>query len=66
MTATLVERTYALRALLLNAPAPATPAELARRFHRANTNTVAEILDAMARLGAIRKTADGRFMARSS
>ncbi|HXU24296.1 MAG TPA: hypothetical protein VN697_09725 [Tepidiformaceae bacterium] len=53
------ERYVALRALL--AAGPARPTELSRRFRRANTGKVREMLETLAALGQARRGDDGRY-----
>ncbi len=53
------ERYVALRALL--AAGPARPTELSRRFQRANSGKVREMLETLAALGQARRGEDGRY-----
>jgi hypothetical protein len=53
------ERYVALRALL--AAGPARPAELSRRFRRANSGKVREMLETLTALGQARRGEDGRY-----
>ena len=53
------DRAVALRAAL--AAAPGRPADMSRRFQRANATKIRAILETLAALGQARKAADGRY-----
>jgi DNA-binding IclR family transcriptional regulator len=55
------ERFVALRAALV--AAPGRPADLSRRFQRAPTAKVGEMLQTLAALGQAHRDADGRYRA---
>ena len=59
---TLAEQAHAVRAVLDACNAPATPEQVARRFTRARTERVAELLETLASLGQCRQAPDGRFV----
>ncbi|MGC1273785.1 MAG: DNA methyltransferase [Planctomycetaceae bacterium] len=58
----LPERVQAVRSLL-HEGRPLSAYELSRRFTRANTNTVTELLDTLVALGQARQLDDGRYAA---
>ncbi len=61
--ATLPERFQAVRTLLEQLPAPATPEEVAARFTRARRNDVSELLETLTLIGQARQLDDGRYAA---
>jgi hypothetical protein len=61
--ASLPDRFQAVRGLLEQLPAPATPEEIAARFARARRSDVTELLDTLALIGQARRLPDGRYAA---
>jgi hypothetical protein len=59
----LPERVLAVRRALARMDRPASPSDLARRFARARTADVAQLLETLHALGQARRTEDGRFAA---
>jgi hypothetical protein len=60
---TRAERTKAVQAALASATAALAPEELAKQFTRGNAEQIAEILDALASLGLVRKARGGKYAA---
>ena len=59
----LPERIQAVQRVLVAEDRPATARDLARRFHRAQAKQVQTLLETLERLGLVRRTGDGRFVA---
>ena len=57
----LSEQVRAVRAALVEQPAPATPAQLTQAFKGAQTKRVTELLQTLDALGQARSTEHGRF-----
>ncbi len=60
---TLSEQAAAVQGALVALAAPASEVELARQFHRANKQRIAELLETLASLGKARELDDGRYLA---
>jgi hypothetical protein len=60
---TLSEQAAAVQAALAAWATPANEDELAKRFHRANKDRIAELLETLASLGKARELDDGRYLA---
>ena len=60
---TLPDQVQALRSSLAASPSPVTAEQLARRFTRAQTQRVADLLETLATLGQAQKMEDGRYSA---
>lgn len=56
------ERVRSLRAALAAHHGPATPADLSKRFTRANKALIEELLETLVEVGQARLTADGRYV----
>ena len=61
-SSTLPEQAQAVRAALAENPAGLTAEAMARRFLRARTQTVTELLKTLVSLGQARSLEDGRFV----
>ena len=59
--ATLPERIRAVRQALTTSPKPATAADIAGQFSRANKANVAELLETLVAVGQARVTAGGAY-----
>jgi hypothetical protein len=58
----LAEQAQAVRSALASFPGGMTPGQLARTFHRARVERVAELLETLVSLGQAREVADGRYV----
>ena len=60
---TLPAQFQAVRDMLADQPAPADAEQIARRFQRARTKQVAELLETLAALGQVQQPEPGRYAA---
>ena len=57
----LAEQAQIVRATLATESRPLTPADLAKRFQRANSSRVTDLLETLCSLGQAHRTKDGRY-----